>query len=100
MYRVGSEKEAKEKFKHIMMLLETPEYSKYLSTLRKTLKKWKVPILNYFKYRTTNGFTEGCHTKIKMIKRVSYGFKNIDNYIAKITLAFLPLTWIINYHTF
>jgi len=100
MYHLNTEKEAKEKFKHIMMLLETPEYSKYLTTLRNTLKKWKTPILNYFKHRTTNGFTEGCHTKIKMIKRVSYGFKNIDNYIAKITLAFLPLIWILNYHTF
>jgi len=26
-------------------------------------------------------------------------FKNIDNYIAKMTLAFLPLIWILNYHT-
>ena len=82
-----------------MMLLQTPEYSKYLNTLKNTFKKWKVPILNYFKYKTTNGFTEGCHTKIKMIKRVSYGFKNINNYIAKITLAFLPLSYIISYHT-
>jgi len=98
MYRSNSEKEAKKRFEHIMMLLETPEYSRYLSTFKSTLKKWRIPILNYFKNKTTNGFTEGCHTKIKMIKRISYGFKNIDNYIAKITLAFLPLTFIINYH--
>lgn len=99
MYRSKSLKEATERFNHVMMLLETPEYSKYLKTLKNTFKKWKVPILNYFKHRTTNGFTEGCHTKIKMIKRVSYGFKNINNYIAKITLAFLPLSFIISYHT-
>nr|MDA3839637.1 transposase [Patescibacteria group bacterium] len=55
--------------------------------------------LNYFENKTTNGFTEGCHTKIKMIKRVSFGFRNIDNYIAKMTLAFLPLSFILNYHT-
>ncbi len=47
------------------MLLETPEYSRYLETLKRTLKKWKMPILNYFKNRTTNGFTDGCHTKLK-----------------------------------
>jgi len=66
----------------------------------KTLKEWKNEILNYFDNKTINGFTEGCHTKIKMLKRVSFGFRNINNYIAKMTLAFLPLLWIINYHTF
>ena len=99
MYRASSEEEARKKFKHVMMLLETPEYSCYLRTLKNTMKKWEVPILNYFKNKTTNGFTEGCHTKIKMIKRVSYGFRNINNYIAKMTLAFLPLSFLISYHT-
>lgn len=99
MYLAYSEAEAEKRFRHIIMLLETNNYSHYLSAMRRTLKKWKRPILNYFKNKTTNGFTEGCHTKIKMIKRVSYGFRNINNYIAKITLAFLPLIWILNYHT-
>ncbi|WP_409375737.1 transposase [Candidatus Sordicultor fermentans] len=26
-------------------------------------------MLNYFHNRTTNGYTEGCNTKIKMLKR-------------------------------
>jgi transposase len=99
MYWSDSEKEAKEKFKNIIMLLETSDCNNYLAVMKRTLKKWQGPILNYFKYKTTNGFTEGCHAKIKMIKRVSYKFKNIDNYIAKVTLAFLPLIFIINYHT-
>ncbi|MGM0495777.1 MAG: transposase, partial [Bacillota bacterium] len=92
--------DAEKRFNHVMMLLETPKYSRYLVTLKNTLQKWKTPILNYFENKTTNGFTEGCHTKIKMIKRVSFGFRNIDNYIAKVTLAFLPLIWIIEYHRF
>jgi len=99
MYMAHSEEEAEKRFNHVILLLETPAYSHYLVALRGTLKKWKRPILNYFKNKTTNGFTEGCHTKIKMIKRVSYGFRNINNYIAKITLAFLPLIFILNYHT-
>ena len=99
MYWASSREEAEKRFKHIMMLLETSDNSCYLATMRRTLKKWKRPILNYFENKTTNGFTEGCHTKIKLIKRVSYGFKNIDTYIAKMTLAFLPLIWILNYHT-
>ena len=99
MYWASSKKEAEKRFKHIIMLLETSDSSCYLATMRGTLKKWKKPILNYFEHKTTNGFTEGCHTKIKLIKRVSYGFRNIDTYIAKMTLAFLPLIWILNYHT-
>ena len=99
MYRAHSYEEAEKRFLHVMMLLETPEYSRYLATLERTLKRWKTPILNYFINKTTNGFTEGCHTKIKLIKRVSYGFRNINNYIAKMTLAFLPLSFLISYHT-
>lgn len=99
MYCSPSEDEALKRFNHVMLLLETCDHSHYLSVLKGTLKKWKQPILNYFKNKTTNGFTEGCHTKIKMIKRVSFGFRNINNYIAKITLAFLPLLFILNYHT-
>lgn len=100
MYWAHSIEEAEERFKHIIMLLDTCRRSHYLSVMKRTLKKWKKPILNYFKNKTTNGFTEGCHTKIKMIKRVSFGFRNIDNYIAKVTLAFLPLIWIFNYHSY
>jgi transposase len=99
MYRANSREIAEKRFDHVMMLLETPEYSGYLVTLKNTMKKWRIPILNYFENKTTNGFTEGCHTKIKMIKRISFGFRNINNYIAKVTLAFLPFSFLVSYHT-
>ncbi|GAG31054.1 unnamed protein product [marine sediment metagenome] len=37
--------------------------------------------LNYFDRRTTNGFAEGCHTKNKVLERVSYGLRNVDVYL-------------------
>jgi transposase len=55
-----------------------------------TLKHWREPILNYFDKRTTNGFTEGCNTKIKMLKRVSYGLRNSEVYWRKMLLGFVP----------
>jgi len=55
-----------------------------------TLKHWREPILNYFAQRTTNGFTEGCNTKIKMLKRVSYGLRNAEVYWRKMLLGFVP----------
>ena len=55
-----------------------------------SLKHWREPILNYFDNRTTNGFTEGCNTKIKMLKRVSYGLRNVEVYWRKMLLGFVP----------
>ena len=55
-----------------------------------TLKRWREPILNHFNNGTTNGFTEGCNTKIKMLKRVSFGLKNVEVYSRKMLLGFIP----------
>jgi len=55
-----------------------------------TLRRWREPILNYFDNATTNGFTEGCNTKIKMLKRVSYGLRNVEVYWRKMLLGFVP----------
>ena len=55
-----------------------------------TLKHWREPILNHFDNYTTNGFTEGCNTKIKMLKRISYGLRNVDVYWRKMLLGFAP----------
>jgi transposase len=55
-----------------------------------TLKYWREPILNHFDNHTTNGFTEGCNTKIKMLKRISYGLKNVEVYWRKMLLGFIP----------
>jgi transposase len=35
-------------------------------------------ICNYFNNRTNSGVTEGINTRIKLIIRQSYGFKNFD----------------------
>jgi transposase len=43
-----------------------------------TLKSHLEEICNYFQNRTTSGVTEGINTKIKLIIRQSYGFKNFD----------------------
>lgn len=99
MYRASNRKQAEEKFNNILILLDDADFSHYFGPFRKTLVEWREHILNYFTNRTTNAFTEGVHTKIKMMKRVSFGFRNINNYIAKMMLAFLPLGWLLIHHT-
>ncbi len=49
-----------------------------------------------FDNRTTNAYTEGIHTKIKMIKRVSFEFRNVPVYIRKVLLSLFPLAVILS----
>jgi transposase len=95
-YRLKNKSEARKKFNLMLMYCEHSE-SSYMKDFGKTLFRWKENILNYFDNFETNAFTEGVHTKIKMIKRISFGFRNINNYIAKVTLAFIPLLWLIQH---
>lgn len=52
----------------------------------RTLQWWREPILAYFDDRVTNGFAEGITNKIKVMKRMSYGFRNADRYQRKVLL--------------
>lgn len=90
MYRSKNRNEGRKNLGHVMMLCRTA-HSRFIKDFGQTLKRWEKEILNYFERHSTNAFTEGCHTKIKMMKRVSFGFRNIHHYIAKMMLAFVPL---------
>ena len=57
-----------------------PEFKHLLPTL----KKWRQEILNYFDYRITNGFVEGKNNRIKTIKRMAYGYRNLNNFRLRI----------------
>ena len=50
-------------------------------------RNWRNEILNYFDHRVTNGFMEGKNTRIKVIKRMAYGYRNIDNLRTRILLT-------------
>ncbi|MDE1975260.1 MAG: ISL3 family transposase [Patescibacteria group bacterium] len=89
MYRCKTRVEAERKLDMLLSQLEHHEVGK-LAEMRNTLTRWKPYILNFFERRTTNAFIEGCHNKIKLVKRMSYGFRNFNNYVLKITLAMLP----------
>jgi transposase len=52
----------------------------------RTLQWWREPILAYFEDRVTNGFAEGITNKIKVMKRMSYGFRNAERYQRKVLL--------------
>lgn len=93
MYKCKTKYEAERKLNMLLSQLEHHEIGK-LKEMRDTLIRWKPYILNFFERRTTNAFIEGCHNKIKLVKRMSYGFRNFKNYVLKITLAFLPFIFL------
>ncbi len=57
-----------------------PEFKELLRTFR----NWREEILNYFDYRITNGFVEGKNNRIKTIKRMAYGYRNMENFRLRI----------------
>ena len=58
-----------------------------------TLRRWDQAILGYFQYPMHHGFTQGCHTKVNLLKRLSYGFRNAEVYRRKVLLGFLPCSF-------
>ena len=89
LYRQQSREEATRLLDNIIFNLKSADDAE-LVRWGNTLKHWREPILNHFDNHTTNGFTEGCHTKIKMLKRISYGLRNVEVYCRKMLLGFVP----------
>ena len=53
-----------------------------------TMINWQHGILNSFEYSYTNGFTEGCNNKIKVLKRNAYGYRNFRRFRNRILHIF------------
>lgn len=51
-----------------------------LQAFGKTLKSWLEPIVRMWRFTKNNGITEGLHTKMEMISRRAFGFRNFKNY--------------------
>lgn len=49
-----------------------------------TYREWEQELLNIFKSGLSNGFTEGCNNKIKVLKRISYGMPNFTRFRTRI----------------
>ncbi|MEE0686256.1 MAG: ISL3 family transposase, partial [Lachnospiraceae bacterium] len=54
----------------------------------KTMLTWITGILNSFTTKFTNGFTEGCNNKIKVLKRNAYGYRNFKRFRNRIIQIF------------
>lgn len=61
-------------------VINIPDFNKCLETFN----NWQNEILNAFETGYTNGFTEGCNNKIKVLKRVSYGVRDFNRFKKRI----------------
>ena len=91
MYRSRTKEEATDKLRTIILSLTSTDDGE-LITWGRTLSYWKQYILNYWNSRSTNGFMEGIHNKMKLIKRISFGFRNKQVFIHKVMLSVLVAT--------
>jgi transposase len=51
-----------------------------LTTFVTTLRNWWEGILNYFHARLSSGFVEGMNNKLKLLKRLAYGYRNFAHF--------------------
>lgn len=51
-----------------------------LVQLGNTLDLWKEEIATMWRFTRNNGITEGFHTKMEVLQRQAYGFRNFNNY--------------------
>ncbi len=52
------------------------------------LFNWEPYLLNIFDCPFSNGFTEGCNNKIKVLKRIAFGYRNFEHLRKRIILSF------------
>jgi transposase len=51
-----------------------------LVALGQTLASWSQEIVAMWRFTRNNGITEGFHTKMELLQRQAYGFRNFQNY--------------------
>lgn len=75
-------KQAKSYVRNFLQIIKELKHSRLpnMNTLANTLEQWQEPIACMWRFRKTNGITEGFHRKMKLIQRRAYGFKNFENY--------------------
>jgi len=91
MYKSEVKEDAEKQLQLIISTLTSTDDGELISWGR-TLSYWKEYILNYWNSKSTNGFMEGMHNKMKLIKRISFGFRNKQVFIHKVMLSVLITT--------
>ena len=85
-YRSGSWEQARQKIRLWAAKVRQCGLAPF-QPLLSTLRDWGEEILNYFHCPVTSGALEGKNNRIKVIKRMAYGYRNPDNLRMRILLT-------------
>ena len=80
-------KSARKELSNWVMAASNSDMKRYVDCA-KTMVNWSIGILNSFDCNYTNGFTEGCNNKIKVLKRNAYGYRNFSRFRNRILHIF------------
>ena len=58
----------------------------HLVSLGNTLSSWATEIAMMWRFTKNNGITEGFHTKMEMLQRQAFGFRNFHNYRIRVRI--------------
>jgi transposase len=72
-----------QKLKQFQAAVEKQKLSPFQTLLNTTIQ-WKREILHGIATGYNNGFTEGCNTTIKNLKRICYSYRNFENFKRRI----------------
>lgn len=78
-----SSREGRQKLSDWVLLAESAGVPEFKSCLT-AVHNWDKYILNAFDHPYTNGFTEGCNNKTKVLKRVCFGVRNFSRFRTRI----------------
>ena len=77
----------KQNFKNWLNSVDTTDLKPFKRCVN-TYFNWKKGIFNSLEAPFTNGFTEGCNNKIKVLKRNAYGYRRFDRFRNRILHIF------------
>ena len=90
LYRCSGVEEARERLGVIVEGLEV-QRDLTLRRMGRTLRRWWDEILAHFRSGTSTAKVEGYNNKVKMLKRISYGFRDTEVYAKKMLLGLVPI---------
>ena len=67
------------RFLHAIEALKSSGFAP-LVRLGETLKSWVEELASMWRFTRNNGITEGFQTKMEVLQRQAYGFRNFSNY--------------------
>ena len=79
--------EMKQDFKNWLNSVDTTDLKPFKRCVNAYFN-WKKGIFNSLEAPFTNGFTEGCNNKIKVLKRNAYGYRRFDRFRNRILHMF------------